>query len=46
MYVIPRGKRHRPRAAHEVRALLIEPRGVVNTGAAGGRLTAPNDAWI
>lgn len=46
MYVVPRGKRHRPRAASEVKVLLIEPRGVVNTGEAGGELTAPNDAWI
>jgi len=46
MYVVPRGRRHRPRARQEVRALLIEPRGVVNTGEAGGELTAPNDVWI
>ena len=25
--------------------LLIEPRGVVNTGEAGGAQTAPNDVW-
>ncbi|MGD8840271.1 MAG: cupin domain-containing protein, partial [Gammaproteobacteria bacterium] len=34
MYVVPRGKSHRPRAAREVKALLVEPRGVVNTGTA------------
>lgn len=26
--------------------MLIEPRGTVNAGDAGGKLTAPNDAWI
>ena len=46
MYVVPRGKKHRPRATSEVRALLIEPRGVVNTGESGGELTAQNDVWI
>jgi mannose-6-phosphate isomerase-like protein (cupin superfamily) len=37
---IPRGIRHRPRAERETSILLIEPTGVVNTGAAGGPLTA------
>jgi len=46
MYVVPRGKTHRPRAENEVHALLIEPRGVVNTGESGGDLTAENDVWI
>ena len=36
---------HITRAAHECHALIIEPRGVVNTGDAGGRLTARNDVW-
>jgi len=26
--------------------MLVEPRGVVNTGEAGGDYTAPNDVWI
>lgn len=46
MYVVPKGVAHRPRADGEVRVLLIEPRGVVNTGDAGGELTAANDVWI
>lgn len=37
---IPRGTAHRPRAERETAILLIEPRGVVNTGDAGGALTA------
>ncbi|UIJ35512.1 cupin domain-containing protein [Allobranchiibius sp. GilTou73] len=40
LYVVPRGVEHCPRADGEVRALLLEPAGVVNTGAAGGDLTA------
>lgn len=39
LFVVPRGVEHCPRADNEVRALLIEPRGVVNTGDAGGDLT-------
>ncbi len=31
----------RPKADHECHVLLIEPRGTVNTGDAGGPLTAP-----
>jgi hypothetical protein len=33
-------------AEHEVKMLLIEPRGVLNTGEQGGELTAENDVWI
>jgi mannose-6-phosphate isomerase-like protein (cupin superfamily) len=40
MYVVPRGVEHCPRADDEVKALLLEPAGVVNTGDAGGELTA------
>jgi mannose-6-phosphate isomerase-like protein (cupin superfamily) len=43
---IPRGVRHRPRAAAETSALLIEPAGVVNTGEAGGELTATPESLI
>jgi mannose-6-phosphate isomerase-like protein (cupin superfamily) len=45
MYVIPKGVEHITRAASECRALIIEPRGVVNTGDSGGELTAANDVW-
>lgn len=40
LFVVPRGVEHCPRADEEVTAVLIEPRGVVNTGDAGGPLTA------
>ena len=47
MYVVPRGVEHRPVADRECRILLVEPRGVVNTGDAcdAGDRTAPNDVW-
>ena len=43
LYVVPRGVEHCPVAEGEVRAVLIEPAGVVNTGDAGGPLTAGYD---
>ena len=46
MFVVPKGVEHRTRAARECHALLVEPRGVVNTGDAGGKLTAANDVWV
>lgn len=46
MYVIPKGTQHCTRAAEECQAMLIEPRGVVNTGDAQSDLTAPNDLWV
>ena len=46
MFVIPKGVEHRPVAKKECKMMLIEPKGVVNTGDTGGQLTAENDAWI
>ena len=46
LYVVPKGVEHRPVATAEVKLLLIEPRGVVNTGDQGGERTAANDIWI
>lgn len=40
LFVVPRGVEHCPRADVETAVLLLEPRGVVNTGDAGGHLTA------
>lgn len=45
MFVIPRGVEHITRAREECHALIVEPRDVVNTGDAGGELTARNDVW-
>jgi len=46
MFVVPKGVEHKPCADEEVQLLLIEPRGVLNTGDAGGDRTAVNDVWI
>lgn len=46
IFVVPRGVEHKPFAEKEVHLLLIEPRGVLNTGHAGGDRTAQNDLWI
>ena len=47
MAVVPRGVAHRPSAHAEVKMLLIEPRGVANTGdGAPGERTVENDQWI
>jgi mannose-6-phosphate isomerase-like protein (cupin superfamily) len=46
MFVVPKGVEHKPYAEHEVRLLLIEPRGVLNTGDETGERTAENDVWI
>lgn len=40
VFVVPKGVEHCPRAAEEVHALLFEPQGTVNTGDAGGSMTA------
>lgn len=46
LFVVPRGVEHITRAARECHALVVEPRGIVNTGDAGGALTAPGDVWL
>ena len=46
MFVVPRGVEHKPVAASECQLMIIEPRGVANTGDAGGARTAKNDVWV
>jgi mannose-6-phosphate isomerase-like protein (cupin superfamily) len=46
LFIVPKGIEHKPYAAKEVKLMLIEPRGVLNTGDAGGERTAQNDVWI
>ncbi|MBK5553394.1 MULTISPECIES: cupin domain-containing protein [unclassified Pseudomonas] len=46
MYVVPKGVEHKPSAEQQVKLLLIEPKGVLNTGSEGGERTAVNDLWI
>ena len=46
MCVVPKGVEHKPWAEKECHVLLVEPAGTVNTGDAGGDLTADNDSWV
>ena len=46
MYVVSKGEEHKPHAIDECHILLIEPKGVVNTGEERSNLTAPNNEWI
>ncbi len=46
MFVVKKSIEHITRANEECHAMIIETRGVVNTGEAGGDLTANNDVWI
>ncbi|CDG17863.1 cupin domain-containing protein [Xenorhabdus doucetiae] len=46
MYVIPRGIEHKTSADIETQIMIIEPRGILNTGHEGGKRTANNDVWI
>lgn len=46
MYVVPKGVEHKPYAKKECHIMLVEPKGVVNTGDSHSELTAENDVWI
>jgi len=46
MFVIPKGVEHKPVAQRETKILLVEPRGVINTGAEESDRTRQNDVWI
>lgn len=46
LFIVPKGVEHKPYAESEVQLMLIEPRGVLNTGEEGGERTAQNDVWI
>jgi len=46
LYVVKKGIEHKPHAPKEVKLLLIEPRGVLNTGDETNERTAENDVWI
>lgn len=46
MFVVPKGVEHKPFAESEARVVLIEPRGVRNTGEQVGERTADNDVWV
>ena len=46
MIIVPKGVDHRPFAEDECLVMLVEPKGVVNTGEKVSEYTAPNDIWI
>lgn len=46
LFVVPQGVEHKPVTKSECKILIVEPKGVVNTGDSGGELTAKNDIWI
>ena len=46
MLVVPKGIEHKPIAELECKVMLVEPRGVLNTGESDSELTADNDVWI
>lgn len=48
MCVVKKGDQHKPYCIEECQILLVEPKGVVNTGdaAASTTLTAENDRWV
>ena len=46
MVVVPKGVEHKPYAQKECSVMIIEPRGVTNTGEKKTSLTAENDVWI
>ena len=44
--VIPKGVDHKPVCREECTVLLMEPKGAINTGNAGGALTDMTAEWI
>ncbi|UCH20822.1 MAG: cupin domain-containing protein [Deltaproteobacteria bacterium] len=46
MFVVPKGVEHKPFAEKECKIMLVEPAGTINTGDAGGDLTAQDNVWI
>ena len=46
MYVVPKEVEHKPFAEKECHIMLIEPRGIINTGDIKNELTVSNDNWI
>lgn len=46
MFVIPKSVEHKPIAHSECKIMIVEPKGVVNTGDSNSVLTAQNDVWV
>lgn len=46
LIVVPKGVEHRPVCETECTIMLVEPKGTVNTGNAGGAMTDTDLEWI
>ena len=46
MIVVKKGELHKTFAFEECKVLIVEPRGVINTGEPAQNLTFENDVWI
>lgn len=46
LYVVPKGVEHKPFSLQETKVMIVEPRGILNTGDTGGEMTAENDIWV
>lgn len=46
MFVVPKGVEHKPIAKKACKIMLVEPKGVINTGDIDSELTAKTDVWI
>ena len=46
MFVVSKGVEHKPCSKKECKIMIIEPKGIVNTGDSDSKLTANVDVWI
>ena len=46
LIVVPKGVEHKPFAKNECKIMVVEPAGTINTGSAGGEMTAEDNVWI
>ena len=46
MIVVPKGVEHKPCAEKECKILVVEPRGVINTGDEINELTINKEEWV
>ena len=46
LYIVPKGVEHKPYAENECHIMLIEPKGIINTGDESTKLTSKNDIWV
>ena len=46
MFVVPAGKEHKPSAKGECKIMIVEPKGVQNTGEVKNHLTSENGIWV